>query len=212
MLSMLRQNKILMTVKTIFTLADAAHAAAVEKGFYKEPRSLARTVGLVTAEIGEIMEAARKGRYFDAANYDKGDPFIIQAFEDVIKDTVQDEIADSIIRLLDLIGSCGSLNPSSFQLLEADKMRSFRFDVLARPDCFNENYDDWESLHLDCLVLTATIARHNIGETRFMVHCVASIRLLLRLAEKMGVPDIDFHIQEKMKYNRTRPYMHGKKF
>lgn len=47
-----------MTIKTIFTLADAAHAAAVEKGFYSEPRSLARTVGLVTTEIGEIMEAA----------------------------------------------------------------------------------------------------------------------------------------------------------
>ena len=45
------------------------------------------------------MEAHRKGRFANLEAYEE--------FEDAIKDTFEDEIADSVIRLLDMCGGLG---------------------------------------------------------------------------------------------------------
>jgi NTP pyrophosphatase (non-canonical NTP hydrolase) len=80
-----------------------------EKGFWNQSRNVGEMLMLVTSELGEAMEAHRKGRFADWEKYEN----LLQehgtntAFKESIKDTFEDEIADAIIRLLDLAGGLG---------------------------------------------------------------------------------------------------------
>lgn len=66
---------------------------------------------LVVSELGEAVEAARKGRFClynaPAPEMPEDDERFQIDFRNYVKDTFEDEIADAIIRLLDL---CGGLS------------------------------------------------------------------------------------------------------
>lgn len=82
------------------------------KGFWDNERNVGELLMLVTSELGEAMEAHRKGKatikhqldyFFASQDYsDKMD-----VFQENIKDTFEDEIADAVIRLLDLSAGLG---------------------------------------------------------------------------------------------------------
>ena len=103
--------------------AELIHKGNIERGFYEGAwdkdgfpiKNTGELLMLVVSELGEALEADRKNR---GANIDAFDDIInkmsyqdisqkdafIHAFKGTIKDTFQDEIADSVIRLLDLCG------------------------------------------------------------------------------------------------------------
>ena len=103
-------------------LAKHYHERAKAKGFWDEPRETGTLLMLMVSELSEALEADRKGQY---AKIDDAE-FIIDGktiredldlaikendmikFEDIfrtqVKDTFEDEIADTFIRLLDFIG------------------------------------------------------------------------------------------------------------
>lgn len=82
------------------------------KGFWDKERNVGELLMLVTSELGEAMEAHRKGKltkkhqldyFFASQDYsDKMD-----MFKENVKDTFEDEIADAVIRLLDLSAGLG---------------------------------------------------------------------------------------------------------
>jgi NTP pyrophosphatase (non-canonical NTP hydrolase) len=115
-------------------LAEEIFQNNKEKGFWDKERNTGEMLMLVVSELGEAMEALRKDRManIDAFKEVTDEQLFENNFKANIKDTFEDEIADSIIRLLDM---CGGLNI-----------------------------------------------------------------------------DIDFHIEQKLKYNKTRPRLHGKNF
>lgn len=89
-----------------------------EKGFWDEERNVGELLMLVTTELAEAMDAHQKGVFADWKNFwgehDKN--FVVgpdnervfkAIFEGHIKNTFEDEIADAIIRLLDLCGGLG---------------------------------------------------------------------------------------------------------
>ena len=67
-------------------------------------------IALIHSEISEAFEAFRKDKFTEANHvtkeigYDFSKIYNKEAFEREVKDTFEDEIADSIIRLLDLCG------------------------------------------------------------------------------------------------------------
>jgi len=80
-----------------------------EKGFWDNERNVGELLMLVTSELGEAMEAHRKGKFTKNEDwelyqkkYNSNEVFKLK-----IKDTFEDEIADSIIRLLDMCGGLG---------------------------------------------------------------------------------------------------------
>lgn len=81
-----------------------------EKGFWSEKPNIAEKLMLIVTEISEAVEADRADRYAKKESFqsieNKNVPFETK-FKDFIKDSFEDEIADSIIRLLDL---CGGLH------------------------------------------------------------------------------------------------------
>ncbi len=82
------------------------------KGFWDGDRNIGELLMLVTSELGEAMEAHRQGRFADWDGYEKEangnvDTIATKSFENNIKDTFEDEIADAMIRLLDLSAGLG---------------------------------------------------------------------------------------------------------
>lgn len=88
-------------------LSQSIYQANKAKGFWDQERNVGELLMLVTSELGEAMEAHRKGKFTDKSEYiadvKLADDFKY-AFENNVKDTFEDEIADSLIRLFDLCG------------------------------------------------------------------------------------------------------------
>lgn len=79
-----------------------------EKGFWDTERNIGETLMLIVSELGEAMEAHRKGKMCTLEKDDLehliniSDENFKEMFEEKIKDTFQDEIADTVIRILDM--------------------------------------------------------------------------------------------------------------
>lgn len=91
-------------------LAKSVHKAAKEKGFYDTHLEFGTRLMLITSELSEALEADRCYRHADMPAFEEcleenvGEIEQYKAFQKYIKDTVEDEIADTFIRLLDLCG------------------------------------------------------------------------------------------------------------
>jgi NTP pyrophosphatase (non-canonical NTP hydrolase) len=83
-------------------LAKEIHEGNASRGFWEGERRLTEVVMLTVCELAEAIEADRAGKWCTEKD-------IIQylniptseRFKENIKDSVQDEIADAIIRILD---------------------------------------------------------------------------------------------------------------
>ena len=98
-------------------LSKEIHQGNVDRGFWEKKQEFGVLIALIHSELSEALEADRKGRwaylpedgfYFVEHGYSDGRslPFEIR-FKEHIKDTVEDEIADTIIRCLDLSAGFG---------------------------------------------------------------------------------------------------------
>lgn len=94
-------------------LAKQIHENAVSKGFYEGEKNTGELLCLVHSEISEALEADRRGRYYkpqfyfiDELGYNieliKDIYGFKNEFENAVKNTFEDELADAIIRILDI--------------------------------------------------------------------------------------------------------------
>jgi NTP pyrophosphatase (non-canonical NTP hydrolase) len=111
-----------MQIEQIVSLNEAAkkiYEANKEKGFWDKERNFGELLMLVVSELGEAIEAHRKGRnaYIDGVEInmyeadglsekESTQAFVLE-FKTYVKDSWADEIADAIIRLLDMAGGLG---------------------------------------------------------------------------------------------------------
>jgi len=90
----------------IRTLSKQIHKNAVMKGFWDKEKNFGEELMLVVSELGECIEAHRVGKKaligkhnmnlaMDSENF-------VKSFEENIKDSIEDELADAVIRILDL--------------------------------------------------------------------------------------------------------------
>lgn len=94
--------------------AKEIHEANKAKGFYDTPTETGTRLMMVVGELGEAMEALRKNKHSDVQGYlerkreilesSQGIPTeeLARCFEARMKDSYEDEVADAIIRILDL--------------------------------------------------------------------------------------------------------------
>lgn len=84
-------------------LSEEIHSASVERGFWEKQNSIWHCMGLVFTEIAEFVEADRANHHANLMEFEKwvdnfGLDFDI-AFKENIKNTVEDELSDVVIRL-----------------------------------------------------------------------------------------------------------------
>ena len=83
------------------------------KGFDVSKENIGQTLMLVNSELCEALEAHRKSKkaFVEAFNLREedrmSDTCFIADFNELIKDTFEDEIADAAIRIFDLCGGLG---------------------------------------------------------------------------------------------------------
>jgi len=99
-------NKIF--AETITKLSQIAHGVAKKKGFHEAGvQPMGHYLMLITSELAEAMEADRSGKYAcrsDLQWIKDEERFDAVEFKHAIKDTFEDELADALIRILDLAG------------------------------------------------------------------------------------------------------------
>lgn len=87
-------------------LAKEIHENSKEKGFYDKETNIAEKIALIHSEVSEALEADREGNYckvnIKEVNDWNVDRIYKEDFENTVKNTFEDELADSIIRILDL--------------------------------------------------------------------------------------------------------------
>lgn len=93
-------------------LAKRAFENAKAKGFHDVELPDAHCLMLVVCEVAEAVEADRSGKRADRKEYERlagvcEERLQPHLFEMYIKDTVEDELADAVIRLLDFMGMKG---------------------------------------------------------------------------------------------------------
>lgn len=140
----------------------------------------------------EAVEADRKGKRF---NKDAKETYeLIQnvkfckvIYENYIKGSVEEELADAVIRLLDLAG-----------LRNFNLNRFSPVNVVLRKKTFTEN--------IYAIVKEIMDSKYSLEE---QVNYV--ITQVFALADILGV-DLLWHINQKMRYNELRENKHGKRY
>lgn len=177
-------------IEELKQLAKQIHENAKAKGFYDrrdEKLFEVHQVYEIVKEIAEFHESYKKRRstpcdiylhyYGEEIGKEK------DVFEALVKDTYQDELADAIIRILDIA------KYMDYDLLE-------EFDVYEEPEL--SNYD----ISGICLDITMALSEQLLND---------ALDNIFYLAHNMNI-DILWHIEAKMAYNATREKLHGKNF
>ena len=180
------------------------HRRAVAKGFWDVPHSVGHYLMLVVSELSEAVEADRIGKWarldhdtIDTLQRIEGAPYA-QEFLREVKDRVEDEIADAVIRLLDLLG--WMLKDRA--LSEAEVVTDLGVSAFYIAGEMTLADALWPILQEACCLCGKYAHRYAI---------LYSIKSLELLCERLDI-DLMTHIELKLKYNETRPAKHGKKY
>ena len=175
-------------------LRDKAYQCAIAHGWHDENLSDEHFLCLVISELMEAVEADRKGMHANRANFEyymkqrkRDDGEFMYAFKQDIKDSVEDELADACIRMLDLAG-----------------LRGYDLDSFDYEGSDTEDYSDMtftESMFRICVYVTDNFYRDELYILLNEIFAFCRDRNI----------DIFWHIKQKMKYNELRPYKHGDK-
>ena len=87
-------------------LSEEIHANAKNKGFFDTEKNIGEMLCLIHSEVSEALEADRKDRHTKAnifvVNGWTSDGDFTHSFKQNVKDTFEDELADVMIRVMDL--------------------------------------------------------------------------------------------------------------
>ena len=172
--------------------AKQAHDIAVKHGFWNIRVSNEHCLMLTCTEISEIIEADRKNRHASIGMFEHGKKAgesYEAIFEEYIKDTIEDEFADTFIRLCDLAGELK---------IDFDKMLPCRYHRAYERFTMTEN-------------AFGLIKGLSKGQIPIEKRIQFGIEYLVAWSKNAKV-NLEWHVRAKMKYNQGRPMMHGKKY
>lgn len=179
-------------------LKDRAYKIAKAHGWHDKELSDETYLMLIITEIAEAVNADRAGKHafrdkFEASlkSDDDGEMFSM-LYEQYIKNTVEDELADVVIRCLSFAGHRG------WDLQHA-------LDDLLSTSEADEIYGDETFAEVSYYACSGIIMAIDQEKA---VHSVLGD--VVSYCNYKGI-DIDWHVEQKMRYNELRPYKHGGK-
>lgn len=176
-----------------------AFGIAKDHGFHDVELPVNHFIMLIITEISEMVEADRKKIRVrfpieSLENMLRFNDYTI-AFESHVKDTLEDEMADACIRIFDLAGTFGWTLSDKHG--EEEGYRAYR--------CVSSRKFT-EIAYSLCNLLTSNGA-DNYNEQK----CTAALSFMESWAKDLHF-DLAWHIEQKMKYNKTRARLHGKQY
>ena len=190
------------------------HNGNVERGFWERERPATELSTLVITELMEAVEADRKNRRANSVSVSNLlDSFCPAVFKNVVKDTVEDEVADAAIRCMDFIG----------YIAKKDGIKPITNLISARHDMYLE---DTRTLQVQALNYpTLCEALGSIAAVTFnsvfttagnmevaMRFASCNAFLIIQLLSYKYELNLESHVRLKLQYNATRPYKHGKSY
>lgn len=191
-----------MNTEKLNALKEQAYKTAVEHGFHEDVKPDAFYLGLVMSEAGEAINADRKGLHADAKGFEEdeanGLPFA-ENFKKYIKDSVEDEIADIVIRLLDFAG-----------------LKGYELSLIS---CYQQSKHLFLRELKKCGLSGVLFQLMGGLSDNLDVNCIDSgiNGLLCIFSDCFGMftgsdKDLWWFVERKMKYNEQRPMLNGKKY
>ena len=174
-------------------LRDRSYKTACEHGFHDKEYSDEHWFMLIITEIGEAVNADRKGKHADVSGFNFCDIFksnqtpeeFYDDFQTFIKDSISDELSDVVIRLLDFAG-----------LKKVQLDRIILAYVVSPKKSFTENM----------YAIVKDIVNYKYSTEELINYAIHQV---IRVSEFYNI-DIFQHIEWKMKYNELRPRLNGK--
>lgn len=184
-------------------MAKRAYVNAKRHGFHNGDMEINHWLCLVICELSEAVEADRYNKRalpeaFYRAMKEPVSPHEAASPEEIydywfkayIKDTVEDELADAAIRLLDLAGSMDVLINEAYTKYQRVYVCNF-----AESWSFTEKIFSIEQIIVGSKFVS-------IPDILYQIYC---------LADSLGF-DLFEYIERKMTYNEHRPFKHGKEY
>ena len=191
-----------MNTEKLNALKERAYKTAVEHGFHEDVKPDAFYLGLVMSEAGEAINADRKGLHADAKGFEEdqanGLPFA-ENFKKHVKDSVEDEIADIVIRLLDFAG-----------------LKGYELSFISYYQESNHVFlQHLKKCGLSGVLFQLMGSLSNAFEQDSTGPCING--LLSVFSDCFGMftgsdKDLWWFVERKMKYNEQRPMLNGKKY
>ena len=184
--------KKLPTEKELNNLRDECYRTAYNSHFHDERLSPQHFLCLVISELMEAVEAHRTDKRANLYAFNTSTFTFTLSFDSFIKDTVEDELADTAIRILDLAGVLGENIGIRFW----SAVNQHQGNTV---DYYRKNFSFTEVIYH---IVSLLVYPARYGEAFYM---------LFVLAELMRF-DLMEHIRLKMEYNKLRKPLHGKKY
>ncbi len=178
-----------------------AHETAVNHGFWENNPCYEHLAMLVITELSEAVDADRHGRHADRDAYiEQCDKIrkeskngisdylkFKKAFDVYVKDSVEDELADACIRIMDMMGH--------YEMASANISDNAFMACTDKPLCEF------------CFRVTEALLAH-LGEKYALLK---ALDMIIAYAKRNKI-DLMWHIRKKMEYNASRPMLNGKKY
>lgn len=176
-------------------LIERVQMNAQDKGFHDVELSLEHKIMLIICEVSEAVEADREGRIAQPMPEDwqtLNDEEFKMTFLRNVKDSLEDELADVVIRMMDshLIDDTEEIVPPNTFI------RLTLFPPVGKGLTFVEQA---------CILVSSIIwggIRSNLTK---------ACQIVFYLARQLDI-DLATHIRMKMRYNSMRPRLHGKAY
>src|ERR1035437_717710 len=200
----------------IHMLIESSHSLGVDRGFWKKEKDLREEILYILSNIGDIAKAVKKEKKADWMNYEisvkhfeRHNPKLEEEeikksknkfFKMYIKDSFEDEIANVILRITDIMGG------NKMNITEANPWISayehtglnYFFRNVKPTEELTGTTPRWlnEAIHI-CMFHSDDDKDYGLSHILFYLGSIIEFYDI----------DIEKHLIKKIEYNRTRPVL-----
>ena len=195
----------IITKKDLDVLSKQAFESANNKGFYPGTGTTFHLMFIIV-EMSEVLQADRKDRHGSIEDYEGEIEMgmdIPTAYRNTLEGTVESEFADIAIRILSLLGSI--MDSEKVYIMEDEEL-IYEYKLAE----FIFGFDLVEDLYK--LIEKIGVCDLDDSPNWYLVKHLQEILVdIFAIAHSNNINLME-HIRLKMKYNETRPYLHGYKY